>query len=228
MPLLSISYLGHSCFLVETENKTKILMDPYDKSVGYSMEPVYADIVTISHEHYDHNYHRLALGNPKILKGTDGGRWVGIDTTINNIRIYTISVYHDEENGMRRGKNSIFVFETHYSGLSVRFAHLGDLGHDLKPEDVTRMGKIDVLFIPVGGYFTIGPKEADSIIFKTSPKIIIPMHHKTSATSTWPLEPVDTFIQNKTEVIHVNNFIAYLNESDLMSKNIIWVLDYRK
>jgi L-ascorbate metabolism protein UlaG (beta-lactamase superfamily) len=226
--VLNISYLGHSCFLLESEKGFKVLTDPFDKSVGYNPEPVFCDVITISHEHFDHSNIRMGLGNPKVLKGVNQGNWVGVDTTFKGVRIFTVSVYHDEENGKIRGKNAIFVMEFHDSSIPLRVCHLGDLGHDLNPEDIMRIGKIDVLFVPIGGYFTIGPEMAHKIIKKISPKIVIPMHYKTEVTQGWDLAEVNVLTKFFSDVIFVNNWTFTLQPANLENTEVVYVMDYRK
>lgn len=226
--VLKISYLGHSCFLLENEKGIKILMDPFDKSIGYNMEPVECNIITISHEHFDHNNIRLGLGMPKVFKGVNNGSWVGIDTTYMGVRIFNVSVYHDEEMGRLRGKNSIFVLEFHDTSVPLRVCHLGDLGHDLKPEDITRIGRVDILFVPIGGYFTIDSRTAFNIASKISPKITVPMHYKTHVTNTWDIEDPSSFISKFKEVLVVKDWNYIVQPIDLQRENFVLVMDYRK
>lgn len=226
--VIKISYLGHSCFMLETEKGVKILTDPFDKSIGYNYNPVECNIITISHEHLDHNNPRLGLGMPRVFKGVNNGSWVGIDTTYMGIRIFNVSVYHDEEMGKNRGKNSIFVFEFHDTSVPLRVCHLGDLGHDLKPEDVTRIGRIDILFVPIGGYFTIDSKTAVKVVSKLSPKIIIPMHYKTEVTKTWDIELPDNFISNFRDIIHIKDWTYTIQPLDLQYNGIVFIMEYRR
>jgi L-ascorbate metabolism protein UlaG (beta-lactamase superfamily) len=226
--VLNISYLGHSCFLLESEKGFKILTDPFDKSIGYNTEPVFCDVVTVSHEHFDHANLRMGLGNPRVFKGVNQGNWVGIDTTMKGVRIFTVSVYHDEENGRLRGKNAIFVFEFHDSSIPLRVCHLGDLGHDLKPEDITRIGKVDILFVPIGGYFTIDPVSAHKVVTKISPKIVIPMHYRTEVTKDWNIAEVGDFVKLFNDVIFVDNWSFTLQPANLENVNVVYVMNYRK
>ncbi|MCX8029758.1 MAG: MBL fold metallo-hydrolase [Brevinematales bacterium] len=226
--ILKVSYLGHACFLLESERGVKILTDPFDKSLGYNTNPVECNIITISHEHFDHSNVRMGLGMPRVFKGVNNGSWVGIDTNYMGIRIFNVSVYHDEEMGKRRGKNSIFVFEFHDSSIPLRVCHLGDLGHDLKPEDVTRIGKVDLLFIPVGGYFTIDATTASKIVSKISPKIIIPMHYKTKTTISWEIDTYEKFVQNYKDIIHIKDWNYIIQSSDLQHDKVVLLMDHRK
>lgn len=226
--VLKISYLGHACFLLENEKGVKILMDPFDKSIGYNSEPVECNIITISHEHFDHSNTRLGLGMPRVFKGVNNGSWVGIDTTYLGLRIFNISVYHDDEMGKIRGKNSIFVLEFHDSSIPIRVAHLGDLGHDLNPEDITRIGKVDILFVPIGGYFTIDSAVAFKVVSKISPKIVIPMHYKTNVTKTWNIEDLEKFVSSFKEVLYIKDWNYTIQPGDLQRETTALVMEYRR
>ncbi len=225
--IIKVSYLGHSCVLVESQKGTKILMDPFDKSLGYNTTPVECNIITVSHEHFDHCNVRMGLGMPKVFKGVNSGGWVGIDTTYMGIRIYNVSVYHDEEMGKLRGKNSIFILEFHDSTIPVRVAHLGDLGHRLKPEDLTRMGKIDILFVPIGGYFTIDYKSALDIVMNISPRIVIPIHYRTKVTHSWEIDGPEKFLSNFSEVRYIKDWSYDFQEVDLQNDKVVFLMDYR-
>lgn len=165
---MQIHWYGHSCFLLTAENGTRILLDPFDDEIGYSLGTVEADIVTSSHDHHDHNYIRAVAGEPIAIR--EAGAQV-----INGIRITGIPSFHDEEGGKLRGANLIFLFEM--DGL--RMAHLGDLGDYPSPEALEVLGNLDVLFAPVGGIYTIGPRTACDIANSTQTNVLIPMHFQT-------------------------------------------------
>lgn len=156
------------------------LLDPMGAGVGYALTPVAGvDVVTISHEHSDHNNVALATGSPTILRGLAAGDWAKIDQTIKGVRIYTVPTYHDDSQGSARGKNAVFVFDVE----GLRLAHFGDLGHKLNDDQVKQIGKVDVVMIPVGGYYTIDGKGAAEVVGQLKPKIAIPMHYKTPNVS---------------------------------------------
>ena len=137
------------------------------------------DLVTVSHEHSDHNAVSLAAGSPIVLNGLAGNDWAKIDQTVKGVRVRTVGVYHDDTQGSQRGKNAIFVFDV--DGL--RLAHLGDLGHTLSPEQIKDIGPVDVILIPVGGFYTVDGKAATEVVNQLNPKIVIPMHYKTADLS---------------------------------------------
>jgi L-ascorbate metabolism protein UlaG (beta-lactamase superfamily) len=147
-----------------------------------------ADIVTVSHEHHDHNNVAAVQGNPKVVKGT-------VTVEVNGIKFKGIPTYHDDAGGEMRGTNTIFCFEID----GIRLCHLGDLGHQLSDEQVAGVGKVDILFIPVGGYFTIDAKGATEVSDRLKPRVIIPMHFRTDRYSG-PLVGVDEFLRGKKGV----------------------------
>jgi L-ascorbate metabolism protein UlaG (beta-lactamase superfamily) len=180
---MDISYFGHSAFKIKGKTGS-IITDPFDpKMVGLKFPPCEADIVTISHDHHDHNQSQLVKGVKKVIDGPGEYEILGIT-------ILGFPSYHDEEKGSIRGKNTIYVFEI--DGL--RIAHLGDLGHALSDSQVEELGDIDILMIPVGGKYTIGPSSATKIVQDTEPTIIFPMHYRIPGKSD-ELEPVESFLK---------------------------------
>jgi len=191
---MEITWYGHACFLIVTDRGIRIVMDPYDPGFGglsYGLIPDEADIVTVSHNHGDHNYVAGVPGKPLVVRGTGKHEAKGI--TFNGV-----ATYHDESGGNERGGNTIFAFDA--DGITM--CHCGDLGHVLTETEVKEVGAVDVLLIPVGGFYTIGPKEADEVIGQLSPQMVIPMHFKTPKCD-FPIAPVDDFLKGKTDVERV-------------------------
>ena len=208
--MLQLRWHGHSCF--EITNNKKIVTDPHDgKSIGIPAPSVQADIILVSHDHYDHNSVKTVKKiDSKVI--TDDRKY-----KINNIEIYGINTFHDNENGAKRGKNIIFKFIFD----NIIFCHLGDLGHDIDDETTSKIGVVDVLFIPIGGTFTVDDKKAWSIIKKIKPKIIIPMHYKIGGLSL-PIAGIDSFLeQNPYNIIHVGNEID-IEKEDLPKEPEVW------
>jgi len=163
---MEITYLGHASF--KLKGKTGVVVtDPFDpKMVGLKFPSVEADIVTVSHNHQDHNNITLVKNYSKVIDNPG-------EYEIKDISILGFSTFHDSKKGEERGKNTIFVFEID----GIRLAHLGDLGHLLSESVVDDMGSIDILMVPVGGGYTISPAEAMDVISSIEPSIIIPMHY---------------------------------------------------
>jgi len=191
---MEITWYGHACFRIVTDKGIRIVTDPYDPGFGglsYGSIPDEADIVTVSHDHGDHNHVDGVPGKPIVVKGA--GRHEAKDITFSGV-----ATYHDESGGSERGKNTIFTFDA--NGLII--CHCGDLGHVLTVGEAQSVGPVDVLLIPVGGFYTIGPKEADEVISQLSPKLVIPMHFKTPKCD-FPIAPVDEFLEQKSGVERV-------------------------
>ncbi len=182
---MDITYLGHSAFKLRGKTAC-VITDPYDpKFVGLKYPSSEADIVTISHNHNDHNQSQLVKGVRMIVNGPG-------EYEISGVSIIGMPSFHDGKCGEERGVNTIYVFEI--DGL--RIAHLGDLGTDLTDEQISQLGNIDVLMIPVEGEFTIGPKEAVKVVGEVGPFFVIPMHYKVAGLGPQfsKLEPFERFI----------------------------------
>ncbi|HUL61688.1 MAG TPA: MBL fold metallo-hydrolase [Methanocella sp.] len=165
---MKIKWLGHSCFLLKSDEGTRVVTDPFNAMVGYRLPDVEADVVTTSHDHGDHN-------NVKAVKGPYTHLSAPGHYSVGDIDIRGIPSYHDDSGGSKRGKNVIFCFEI--DGISV--CHLGDLGHPLTPQQVAAIGPVDVLLVPVGGRFTIDGRGAAAVAGQLKPRISVPMHYRT-------------------------------------------------
>lgn len=213
---MEISWFGHSCFLLKDSSNTTILTDPFSPLIGYVPYTGSPDIVTISHGHYDHCCTKFLKGSPKIIKTS------GL-TNINNISIKGIPSYHDNFKGLKRGNNLIFVFKINNYSL----CHLGDLGHFLSNEILDAIGNVDILFIPVGGNFTINGEVAANLSKKISPKIIIPMHYKTQDVNI-SLDGIETFLLNMKNAEKLNSNTINLKDDLSDCYNCVKLLNYKK
>lgn len=208
---MRIRWHGHSCF--EINNTVVVLTDPHDgKSIGLNTPSVKADIVIVSHEHFDHNCTRVVKGDFKIVNEP-------IKTVEKNVRILGLKTFHDDAKGMKRGENTIFKFTMD----NTSFCHLGDLGHILPKDLIDKLGEIDVLFIPVGNIFTIDDKSAWKITKDINPKVVVPMHYRIGGLAL-SIKPVDSFLtaMKEEDIIRVGNEIEFTKE-DLPEKLKIWV-----
>ncbi|MGD0753080.1 MAG: MBL fold metallo-hydrolase [Anaerolineales bacterium] len=182
---MQLKWFGQSCFLLTSQAGTRVLMDPFGKGLGYPVPDVQADIVTTSHNHFDHNNVAAVKGNFDHIdtRGSYTHKDIGISGTL---------TCHDKVQGARRGSNVVFTFLV--DGLRV--CHCGDLGHVLTPEQVDGIGKVDILLVPVGGNFTINAAEALEVRGQLNPAITIPMHYRTRALGLMGLmfAPVDKFL----------------------------------
>jgi L-ascorbate metabolism protein UlaG (beta-lactamase superfamily) len=163
---MKVRYLGHSCFEITSKNGVKLITDPYTK-VGYELpQGLSADVLTLSHAHFDHSFtqavkSKVVLTEAKVYH-LDGVEIVGVES------------YHDPKKGALRGKNVIYKITID----GVTFCHMGDIGEACSNELVEKIGKVDVLLIPVGGTYTVDAFGAKEYIDKICPKAVIPMHYK--------------------------------------------------
>lgn len=217
---LMLTYLGQSAFLLE--NDVSLLMDPYQPNCGtYGKIDLSVDIVTVTHEHSDHNYAQGGGENAVVLKGlTPAGDWQEVDYELEDFHIYTVeNTYH----GRNLGKNSIFVVETPH----LRLAHLGDLGHTLDEKALTEIGDVDILIIPVGGYYTLSPQEALEVIAQLSPAVAIPAHYRTSHNSDTPIGTLEDFLAlDISYKVESKGSTLQLTSRDLPQQTEIWTMDY--
>jgi L-ascorbate metabolism protein UlaG (beta-lactamase superfamily) len=197
---LTIRWFGQSFFQIQTGDDTKIVIDPH-AMMEYARPTCKADLVLITHEHDDHNQPEALTDSEKakIIHGltVKGKRqdWAKIDEKFKNIHVRTVPCYHDTEEGLKRGKNSIFVIET--DGL--RIAHLGDLGHPLEEAQVAAIGPVDILMIPVGGIYTINGEKAKEVVKLLKPRLyILPMHYGTRVVDT--LQGPEEFLEGEKNV----------------------------
>jgi L-ascorbate metabolism protein UlaG (beta-lactamase superfamily) len=195
-----LTWFGQSCFLLETAAGTRVVMDPFGKGLGYELPAgVRADLVTISHEHPDHNNVGFVTGKPRVIRGLTADRkgWARVDEKFRDLTVRSVGVYHDDKRGTARGLDTVFVFEV--GGL--RIAHLGDLGHTLDDEQLEAIGSVDVLLVPVGGTYTIDARQATRVVDQLRPRLmVVPMHYKTGTITIKDLEPVEPFLEGKANV----------------------------
>jgi len=185
---VKIKYVGHPSFVITVDAGVKIITDPYETSsdLTYGEIKESADIVTVSHDHFDHNNVPAVRGNPEVVRGSK---------KVKGIEFKGIATYHDDAGGRLRGKNTIFCFEVD----GIRVCHPGDLGHLLSEKQVVEIGRIDILFIPVGGFYTIDADVAGQVCNQLKPRVIIPMHWNYK-WSKKEIASVDEFLRGKQGV----------------------------
>ncbi len=184
---MNIIWYGQSCFKLSSSAKNlsgepiTLITDPFDKSIGLNPPRTSADIVTVSHQHHDHNNVAAIKGEPFVVDGPG-------EYEIKGVTIEGIPSFHDKKQGAERGDNTIYVIKMD----EIKICHLGDLGHSLTDKQMEKIDGIDILMIPVGGNFTISWDEADSVINQVEPRIVIPMHYHLPGLKI-KLDPVDKF-----------------------------------
>ncbi len=218
---MKITWLAHSCFMVENGAGVRLLTDPYSEGTGYGVKRVMADIVTTSHQHLDH-------ANLSMVEGSEG-EYTLINTTgsfsVQGFEITGIATKHDSEGGAKRGDNIVYVIEC--DGL--RLCHLGDLGHRLNEEQIKAIGKVDFLMIPVGGVFTIDAKMARHVVADLNPMIVMPMHYKADVCK-FPIEDEQQFLdlmqQDEYAIIRHHGPIREYLPDQMPRRHAVVVMDH--
>ena len=187
---MKIRWLGHACFLITSGAGVRVVADPYTVGGGIDYSPINetADVVVVSHNHSDHNNVAAVQGKPELVKGPG-------TKTAKGIQFKGVATSHDASQGMQRGSNTVFCFTID----DLRLCHLGDLGHALSQAQVTEIGPVDILFIPVGGFFTIDATVASHVCDQLKPKVVIPMHFKTPRCG-YTIASVEDFLKGKKNV----------------------------
>jgi L-ascorbate metabolism protein UlaG (beta-lactamase superfamily) len=185
---MEIIWHGHSFFEIksrENKNQVKIAIDPFSEEIGLKVPKVEADILLISHDHYDHNNKDAISGN-YFLVDSPG------EYEVKGVFVKAIKSFHDKVEGKERGENLIFLIETE----DLRVCHMGDFGQkELTEKQLEEIGEVDILMIPVGGVYTISFKEAIKILEQLEPKITIPMHYSLPKLKI-KLDSVDKFLKS--------------------------------
>jgi len=192
---MKVKWLGHSCFLVTSKGGVRIVIDPYavGEDIKYSPIEVTADVVVVTHGHDDHSNVSAVQGKPEVVRGNG-------TKTAKGIQFKGIATYHDASQGTQRGPNTVFCFTVD----DIKLCHLGDLGHVLSPGQVNEISAVDILFIPVGGFYTIDASVASRVCDQLKPKVVIPMHFKTPKCA-YPIAGVEGFLKGKKNVRKVGD-----------------------
>ena len=173
---MTITWFGHSCFALESLCGS-IIFDPFapGKVPGWELPALQADKVICSHGHTDHNWAEGVTLTGRPFTG----------------QILQIPSFHDDKRGMLRGKNTITLVEAE----GLRVVHMGDIGCALKAEQIETLGRVDVLMIPVGGYYTVDAAQAWEIVRSLSPAIVIPMHYRGDGFGFKVISTVEPFLE---------------------------------
>ncbi len=195
---IQITWHGQSFFEIRSSKGTNIVIDPHMIPAYGRLLGVKADIVLVSHNHNDHTQIQVVenIKTAKIIPGLKGAgqraAWNRVDEQIKDVHIRSIGVYHDTDEGMRYGRNTVFIVDVD----GWRVVHLGDLGHMLSPEQLRRIGTVDVLMVPVGGIYTLNGNEAKKVVAQIKPReYIFPMHCGTKIYDE--LLPTDEFLEDQ-------------------------------
>ncbi len=211
--MIKVRWFGHSMWKISND-EVSIVIDPFS-DIGYPMpKHETGDILLCTHNHHDHN--NLDLIGGTFLTVNQPGKY-----EYKNVEIEAIPVWHDACQGKKRGMNLLMRF--YLDGRT--FLHCGDLGHDLTDDLISKLGKIDILFIPVGGVYTIEAKTAKNLVDKIDPRIVFPMHYKT-ADIAFRLAGVDEFLKLVSNPRKIDSHTFDLLPVDFEKQQTI-ILNYR-
>lgn len=213
---MEITYIGHSSFKLKGKD-ISLVIDPYDPKVGYKFPKQECDVLLTTHNHFDHHYIEGVSGYRLLIEGP--GEYELSDVFINGLQ-----VFHDDKEGADRGRSTIYLIEMD----NFTLLHLGDLGHELSKETLEKLPDIDVLFIPVGGKYTINAAAAAKVISSLEPSIVIPMHYKTDdLTGVEGLDTVDKFLEEMGATAKKEEKLKISNRSDIPEETTIVVLNQK-
>jgi len=189
-----ITWYGQACFKIQSGEKA-IVIDPYAKSIGLNPPSIQADLVFVTHEHADHSNINTVRGDYFLVNGPG-------EYEVKGIKARGILSFHDNEGGAKRGLNTLYLIEVE----GIKILHMGDIGQErLEDKQLEEVGDVDILMIPVGGFFTVDAKQATSLINQIEPKIVIPMHYKVPKLTI-------------TELAGVNEFLEEFGEDEVVSQ----------
>ena len=178
---MKLTYNGHACFTLE-HSGFRVVLDPFDDHVpGYPVPVQQAEAVYCSHGHGDHAYTQAVT-----LTGAENSPFA----------VTKVATWHDECGGQKRGPNTVHVLEAD----GIRVCHLGDLGHELTAEQITAIGRVDLLLVPVGGFYTIGPREADGVCAALGAKAVVPMHFRRGSQGFDVIADIEEFLALRPDV----------------------------
>jgi len=210
---VKIRWHGHSCF--EISNGQTVVTDPHDgKSIGIPTPRAKADVILVSHSHFDHNSVRTVKGTNSRVYDKPGSYADG------KMDLLGVTSFHDEAQGQKRGEVIIYKFKMD----DIRICHLGDLGCVIGDDVVRQLGEVDILFVPVGNIFTIDGPRAWQVIDAIDPLVAIPMHYRVGGLSL-SIKTIDPFLaeaKGKASIVNVGNEIEF-DRIDLPEKLAVWV-----
>jgi L-ascorbate metabolism protein UlaG (beta-lactamase superfamily) len=196
---VAVRFWGQGLVTVETYWNLRVAIDPYSPRIGYDDPKLEADLVLVTHDHFDHNNAGLIRGTPRVVQGLDrSGEVRRVDLVLDRpanstspqvakseeatapsehaVRVRSVASFHDDAKGRQRGRNAMFLIEAD----DVRILHCGDLGQpSLTERQLKEIGTVDVVCIPVGGVYTVDGPQAASIVEQLKPRVVVPIHYKT-------------------------------------------------
>ena len=178
---MDVTWLGHGCFRLRGRSAA-VVTDPYPPTIGLKLSRLDADLVTVSHEHENHNYTQVVRDAYEI-------RGPG-EYEVAGVSVIGVPTFHDAEKGAKHGRNTVYLIEID----DVRICHLGDLGHALEDAEAEAIASPDVLLIPVGGHTAINAAQAAEVVRQLEPRFVVPMHYAIPGLKL-QLDTLDRFLK---------------------------------
>jgi L-ascorbate metabolism protein UlaG (beta-lactamase superfamily) len=178
---LDVTWLGHGCFRLRGRSAA-VVTDPYPPTIGLKLQRLDADLVTVSHEHQNHNYTQVMRDSYEI-------RGPG-EYEVAGVSVIGVPTFHDAEKGAKQGRNTVYLIEID----DVRVCHLGDLGHSLDDTEAEAISSPDVLLVPVGGRNAINAAQAAELVRQLEPRFVVPMHYAIPGLKL-ELDSLDRFLK---------------------------------
>jgi L-ascorbate metabolism protein UlaG (beta-lactamase superfamily) len=169
---MEITWYGQSCFRLRSKGLA-VITDPYNPEIGLKVPRMSATIITVSHDHADHNHIAAVKSGAFVISGPG-------EYEIQGIFVLGIATFHDAKDGQESGRNTAYRIE--FEDLSI--CHLGDLGHIPNQEQIELLTGADILLVPVGGHSTLNAAMAAEVVNLLEPRIVIPMHFKIPGIET--------------------------------------------
>jgi len=179
---LDVTWLGHGCFRLRGRGAA-VVTDPYPPAIGLKLSRMDAEVVTVSHEHDNHNYTQVVRDGAYEIHGPG-------EYEIAGVSVIGVPTYHDEQKGAKHGRNTVYLIEID----DVRVCHLGDLGHKLDDSEAEAVASPDVLLVPVGGRSAINGAQAAEVVRQLEPRYVVPMHYAIPGLKI-ELDPLDRFLK---------------------------------
>lgn len=178
---MDVTWLGHGCFRLRGRGAA-VVTDPYPPAIGLKLSRLDADLVTVSHEHDNHNYTQIVREAYEI-------RGPG-EYEVAGVSVIGVPTYHDAAKGAKHGRNTVYLIEID----DVRVVHLGDLGHKLDDAEAEAVASTDVLLVPVGGRTALNAAQAAEVVRQLEPRFVVPMHYAIPGLKL-ELDTLDRFLK---------------------------------
>ncbi len=167
----------------------------------------------MSHDHYDHNASNAISGNHEDYKFRNG------EFSTHEIKFTGLPTYHDEVEGAKRGKNTMYLFDI--DGISV--CHCGDLGCMPSDDVMDAIRNVDILMVPVGGFYTMNLDETLRFVNAVNPSVVVPMHYHVKGLTIDEISGVEPFLNAvKRKTVNVGKTADI---TEIPKEKECWVFD---